>query len=42
MTNIVMPMRLEEREGRLVSVADHPMPLLTQELVRETLEKVRR
>ena len=36
------PMHLEEREGRLVAVADRPMPALTQELVRETLEQIRR
>lgn len=35
-------MRLEEREGRLVAVTDHPMPVLTPELVRETLEQTRR
>jgi AbrB family looped-hinge helix DNA binding protein len=36
------PMRLQERGGRLVAVADRPMPELTQELVRETLEQIRR
>jgi AbrB family looped-hinge helix DNA binding protein len=36
------PMRLEERGGRLVAVADRPMPTLTHELVRETLEQLRR
>ena len=36
------PIRLEEREGLLVAVADRPMPELTQGLVRETLERVRR
>jgi AbrB family looped-hinge helix DNA binding protein len=36
------PMHLEEREGRLVAVADRPMPMLTPELVRETLEQIRR
>jgi len=36
------PIRLEEREGRLVAVADRPMPEFTQELVRKTLERVRR
>ncbi|MGH2853908.1 MAG: AbrB/MazE/SpoVT family DNA-binding domain-containing protein [Solirubrobacteraceae bacterium] len=36
------PMRLEERGGRLVAVADRAMPELTQELVRETLEQIRR
>jgi len=36
------PMRLEKRRGRLVAVADRPMPTLTQDLVRETLEQTRR
>jgi AbrB family looped-hinge helix DNA binding protein len=36
------PMRLERRRGRLVAVADRPMPELTSELVRETLEQIRR
>lgn len=36
------PVTLERREGVLVAVADREMPPLTQELVRETLEKVRR
>jgi AbrB family looped-hinge helix DNA binding protein len=36
------PMRLEERDGVTVAVADVAMPPLTQELVRETLERVRR
>jgi AbrB family looped-hinge helix DNA binding protein len=36
------PMRLERRKGRLVAVADRPMPELTPELVRETLEQIRR
>ncbi len=36
------PMHLEKREGRLVAVADRPMPTLTPELVRETLEQIRR
>ena len=36
------PIRLEEREGQLVAVADRPMPALTPELVRETLEQIRR
>jgi hypothetical protein len=30
------------RGGRLVAVADREMPPLTAEMVRETLEKVRR
>lgn len=38
----VTPMRLERRSGRLAAVADRPLPELTQELVRETLEQVRR
>ena len=36
------PMRLEKHGERLVAVADGPMPVLTSELVRETLERVRR
>ncbi len=36
------PMHLEKRSGRLVAVADRSMPTLTQELVRETLEQIRR
>jgi AbrB family looped-hinge helix DNA binding protein len=36
------PVRLEKRGGRLVAVADRPMPELTQELVRETLDQIRR
>jgi AbrB family looped-hinge helix DNA binding protein len=36
------PMRLEKRDGRLVAVTDRPMPVLTPELVRETLEQIRR
>jgi len=36
------PMHLEKRKGRLVAVADRPMPQLTSELVRETLEQIRR
>jgi AbrB family looped-hinge helix DNA binding protein len=36
------PMRLVKRKGRLVAVADRPMPELTSELVRETLEQIRR
>ena len=34
--------RLEERDGALVAVSDEPMPELTAEMVRETLERVRR
>jgi AbrB family looped-hinge helix DNA binding protein len=33
---------LEERDGQLVAVAGRPMPALTPELVRETLEQIRR
>jgi AbrB family looped-hinge helix DNA binding protein len=36
------PMHLERRGRTLVAVPDVPMPELTDELVRETLEKVRR
>lgn len=36
------PMRLEKQGGRLVAVTDRPMPELTPELVRETLEQIRR
>jgi AbrB family looped-hinge helix DNA binding protein len=36
------PMRLQKRRGRLEAVADRPMPELTAELVRETLEQTRR
>ncbi len=36
------PFRLIERDGRLVAVADRPMPELTSEVVRQTLEQVRR
>lgn len=36
------PMRLERRGERLVAVTDRPMPVLTPELVRETLEQTRR
>jgi len=35
-------MRLEEREHGVVAVTDRPMPVLTAEMVRETLERVRR
>ena len=37
-----VPMHLERREGRLVAVAERPMPELTAEEVRATLERVRR
>jgi AbrB family looped-hinge helix DNA binding protein len=36
------PIRLEKRDGQLVAVADREMPTLTAELVRETLEQIRR
>jgi len=36
------PMRLEEREGDLVAGTDRPMPELSPELVRATLERIRR
>lgn len=38
----VTPMRLEKRKGRLVAVVDRPMPTLSSEMVRETLERIRR
>jgi len=36
------PMRLERQGGRLAAVTDRPMPVLTSDLVRQTLERVRR
>jgi AbrB family looped-hinge helix DNA binding protein len=37
------PMRLEQAAGRhWVAAADREMPPLTQDLVRETLERIRR
>jgi len=36
------PIRLEKRHGRLVAVTDQEMPTLTAEMVRDTLEKIRR
>jgi AbrB family looped-hinge helix DNA binding protein len=36
------PMRLEDGEHGLVAVADREMPVLTAEMVRETLERLRR
>ena len=36
------PMCLEERNGRLVAVPDRELPPLTDDLVRATLQKVRR
>jgi AbrB family looped-hinge helix DNA binding protein len=38
----VTPIRLEQRDGQLVALADQPLPTLTAELVRDTLERVRR
>jgi AbrB family looped-hinge helix DNA binding protein len=38
----ITPMRLVKRKGRLVAVADRPMPTLTSDMVRETLERTRR
>jgi AbrB family looped-hinge helix DNA binding protein len=36
------PMRLESRRGDLVAATDRDMPDLPPELVRETLERIRR
>lgn len=36
------PMRLEKRDGHPVAVPEHELPVLTDDLVRATLEKVRR
>ena len=36
------PVRLEERNGRLVAVAEEPMPTLTAAAVRELMECLRR
>ncbi len=36
------PMRLEKRDGHLVAAPEHELPVLTDDLVRATLEKVRR
>jgi AbrB family looped-hinge helix DNA binding protein len=36
------PMTLERRGERVVAVADRDMPTLSQDAVRETLERVRR
>jgi AbrB family looped-hinge helix DNA binding protein len=38
----LVPMHMERRGRVLVAVPDVPMPPLTAEMVRETLEKVRR
>lgn len=34
--------RLEERDGHWVAIPEQPLPPLTPELVRDTLERVRR
>ena len=39
---VATPMRLEQRNGRLVAVPDRELPPLTDEMVRATLERVRR
>lgn len=36
------PMRLEERDHGVVAVTDRTMPILTTDMVRDTLEHVRR
>lgn len=36
------PMRLEEHDEGVVAVADREMPVLTSDMVRETLQRVRR
>ncbi|MCP9485750.1 MAG: AbrB/MazE/SpoVT family DNA-binding domain-containing protein [Gaiellaceae bacterium MAG52_C11] len=36
------PMQLVRREGSLVAVPDEPLPVLTANEVRETLEQLRR
>lgn len=38
----VTAMRLEDRGGVLVAVTDDPVGVLTQEVVRATLERTRR
>jgi AbrB family looped-hinge helix DNA binding protein len=38
----ITPMRLEDRDGITAAVTDVPMPPLTPEQVRDTLERVRR
>ncbi len=37
-----VPIRLERRDGFLTAVSDEPLPMLTSEEVRATLEPVRR
>jgi AbrB family looped-hinge helix DNA binding protein len=36
------PMTLEDRDGVIVAVPDPPLPRLTDETVRETLERLRK
>jgi AbrB family looped-hinge helix DNA binding protein len=36
------PMRLVEQDGELVAVSDRELPELSPELVRDTLERIRR
>lgn len=36
------PMRLVKRRGGVAAVADRPLPPLTDEIVRQTLERTRR
>lgn len=36
------PMRLERRDGRLVAVTDRDMPVLTNDMVRDMIERSRR
>lgn len=40
--HVSTPMRLQKRDGRLVAVSDQPMPVLSSQVVRDTLEHVRR
>jgi len=39
---VATPMSLVEREGGPVAVPEEPLPALTDEIVRETLERTRR
>ncbi len=39
---VVTAVRLEQRDGHWVAVPERELPPLTHELVRETLEKIRR
>lgn len=39
---VPVPMRLVKKGNVLVAVPERPMPVLTDEIVRDTLEKVRR